>query len=81
MPAPSMPVVDSVGAGDCFHAGFLAALSDRRVHTRAALLALSDDDLRDCLRWAVTAASISVTRQGADPPFRAEIAAALLSID
>lgn len=79
--APPITVVDSVGAGDCFHAGFLAALSDRHALTRAALLSLSAADLRDCLRWAVTAASISVTRQGADPPTRAAIEAALLSID
>ena len=79
-PAPRLTPVDSVGAGDCFHAGFLAALSRRRAFTRAAIAALATEDLRDCLRWAVTTASISVTRQGADPPVTAAIEAYLQDI-
>lgn len=75
--APSMPVCDTVGAGDCFHAGFLAALAHRQALTREAVLSLTVDELRACLRWAVMTASISVTRQGADPPTTAAIEAHL----
>lgn len=77
VPAPRVSVADTVGAGDCFHAGFLAALDRRDALTRTAIQSLSDDALGACLHWAVTAASLNVARQGTDPPRGAEIEAAL----
>ena len=52
---PAFPVrqaVDTTGAGDCFAAGFLAALSDQMA-------------LEDCCRFACAAASCSVEAVGA----------------
>ncbi|MFD5465344.1 carbohydrate kinase [Kitasatospora sp. NPDC127059] len=62
----AVPVVvaDTVGAGDSFMAAFL--------HART-----SGADLADCLTRAVTAAALTVSRPGANPPSAAELAAAL----
>lgn len=75
--APRVTIRDTVGAGDCFHAGFLAALARRNALTRSALSSLSEEALRDGLHWAVATASLNVARQGTDPPRRADIEASL----
>lgn len=72
--APAVSVVDTVGAGDAFQAALLDALAAAAVagesppQTRSALAAV--------LRRCVTAAAITCTRTGADPPTGAELAAA-----
>lgn len=75
--APSVAVADTVGAGDCFHAGFLAALDRQNALSRPALATLGDDKLHSALAWAVTTASLNVARQGTNPPHYHEIEAAL----
>jgi len=70
--ARKVPVVDTVGAGDAFTAGLLAALADRgRLH-RDALVGLDDSELDAVLGSAAIVAALSCTRQGADPPTRVE---------
>jgi len=71
--APSVEVVDTVGAGDTFGAALLVALSDAGVEDRSALLALDDDAWRAALAFAAAAAAVTVTRRGADPPRRDEL--------
>ncbi|MFI7078875.1 carbohydrate kinase [Micromonospora sp. NPDC049903] len=66
-PAPVVAVADTIGAGDAFTAGLLAALS-------AAAPAWSDDDVRAALRYGVEVAAVTCTRAGADPPYRHELA-------
>lgn len=67
-------VVDTVGAGDTFNAGALAALHGAGVLNRAALAALSEDALTDALTLATRAAAITVSRAGANPPWAEELA-------
>ncbi|WP_045693884.1 carbohydrate kinase family protein [Streptomyces rubellomurinus] len=66
--AVPVPVADTVGAGDSFTAAFLDA--------RAA-----GTGLPGCLTRAVTAAALTVSRPGANPPSAAELAAALARYD
>src|SRR5262245_56921143 len=77
--APVFPVevVDTVGAGDSFNAGLLAALAERRATSREALLDLSGEELTAALRFASAVAALNCARAGADPPRRAEVEALL----
>jgi fructokinase len=73
---PTVTVVDTVGAGDSLAAGLLSGLLASGVTSRAALEALADDDLRRLADDAALVAALNCTRVGADPPTRAELAAA-----
>ena len=70
LPVPSVPVVDTVGAGDAFGAGFVAAWTDAG-HGRADLHDL--DEVVAAARYAITVGAVTATRHGADPPTRAEV--------
>ena len=68
-------VVDTVGAGDTFHAALLSELSRRGKLTPKAVRSLDRETLTAILRYAAIAASITCTRRGADLPTAAEVAA------
>jgi fructokinase len=74
-PAPvGLPVVDTVGAGDCFHAGLIAYLKNAGMLASPADLAgLGQDALEDALEHAIASASINVTRAGCQPPTWGEV--------
>jgi fructokinase len=76
--APSLDVVDTIGAGDSFQGALLVALRDLGRIARAALVAMSAEELRRALTFAVTCAAVTCSRAGADPPWRSEIDPALL---
>jgi fructokinase len=61
--AAATTVVDTIGAGDSFTAGLLAAL-----------LTSGFDDVAGALRFAARCAGITVSRPGADPPTADELA-------
>jgi fructokinase len=65
--------VDTVGAGDTFNAGILAALGDHGVLTKSAVATLDEATLRAALSLATRAAAVTVSRAGANPPTRAEL--------
>ena len=75
VPGHPIDVVDTVGAGDSFHAALLARLDQRRCLTPRALSSASDDLLNDALTYAVAAAAIACSRRGADPPRHREVTA------
>jgi fructokinase len=69
-------VVDTIGAGDTFGAALLDSLwaAGRLDATRRGdLRSLSAREREDHLRHAARAAAVTVSRPGADPPYRSEL--------
>lgn len=77
---PTLPttVVDTVGAGDSFMAGLISGLLDAGLlggqPARARLYAATWDDVLPAVQRALACAAITVSRAGANPPTRAELA-------
>ncbi|HVK30126.1 MAG TPA: carbohydrate kinase [Nocardioides sp.] len=76
VPGVRAVVADTIAAGDTFTAGLLDALLSAGIHGAEAhgrIAGLDDDEVTRVVRHAHAAASITVSRPGADPPTRAEL--------
>ncbi len=73
--APEVTVVDTVGAGDAFDAGFLAALGDFKALRRPGAGGFDPGLVETALRYGVRVASLAVMKRGAAAPLRAEVEA------
>jgi fructokinase len=73
VPGRCIDVIDTVGAGDTFHAAVLAHLSRIGRLARPHFQGLTVAEMEQALVYAVTASSITCTRQGADVPTHAEV--------
>ncbi len=68
-------VIDTVGAGDTFNAGVLAALHARGALTKAGIANLDAAALDAALEFGTKAAAVTVSRAGANPPWAHELGA------
>ncbi len=73
VPVQRVEVVDTVGAGDTFNAGVLAALSQAGHLNKPALRSLPASGLRDALEYGAKVAAVTVSRAGANPPWAQEL--------
>ena len=73
VPAPTVRVADTVGAGDAFTAGALAHLHARGALHRDAIQAFDTARLEPLLEYACLVAADTCTRPGGDPPRRAQL--------
>lgn len=72
--ARAATVADTVGAGDTVNAALLAALHEAGALSRDGLRHLEAEALEAALHFAMRAAAVTVSRPGANPPHRAEVA-------
>jgi fructokinase len=72
VPAVDAEVADTIGAGDTFGAALIDALWDLDV-LGGRLTGLEDAEVETLLRHAARAAAVTVSRPGADPPYRHEL--------
>lgn len=68
--APTVEVVDTVGAGDTFTGALMAALLERG---SAQLSSVNEETWREVLGYAAAAAALNCTRAGANPPTYQEL--------
>ncbi|WP_101340955.1 carbohydrate kinase family protein [Cereibacter azotoformans] len=72
-PATPVAVADTVGAGDTFNAGILAALHEAGALSKAAVASLPHEVLDAALSLGTRAAAVTVSRPGANPPWADEL--------
>jgi fructokinase len=72
-PAPKIEVVDTVGAGDTFHAGLLSWLDAKKLLSPEGIAGLTEAQATAALDFAAAAAAIVCTRRGANPPSWKEV--------
>jgi len=78
VPGRPVAVADTVGAGDTVSAALLVGLGDLgALGTGGDIATLSDADIAMILDRAAAAAAITCSREGAQPPTRAEVDASL----
>lgn len=79
--AEKVTVIDTVGAGDTFMGALIDGLlrdGYDAAPARARLRRIGGGELAEILRFSARAAAVTVSRPGADPPTRAELAGSVV---
>jgi len=71
--AEKAEVVDTVGAGDTFSAGFMAQLHKSGHLSKDGIKQAGEADLRAAAAFGAKVAAITVSRAGANPPWASEL--------
>jgi fructokinase len=69
---PAVDVVDTIGAGDTVHGALLAWLHDMERLSQSTIREMGLPQWRAGLEFAAAAAAVTVSRAGADPPWRGQ---------
>ncbi len=64
---------DTIGAGAAFNAGILASLHESGLLTKSAIAELSEEDAKAALNYGMKTARVTVSRKGANPPWKHEL--------
>lgn len=73
VPARKVAVADTIGAGDSFNAGVLAGLAEAQALSHPRLAGLHEATLWAVVAMGVRAATVTVSRPGANPPWAREL--------
>lgn len=68
VPAKSVAVIDTVGAGDSFNAGFLASIRSSGNLSKSQLKTIDERTLRAAIEYGSRVAAFTVSQAGANPP-------------
>ncbi|MCE5255987.1 MAG: carbohydrate kinase [Spirochaetaceae bacterium] len=79
--AAEVKVVDTIGAGDTFHAAIVTALDSMGIRTKAEVASLDQETLFALAQFASAASALNCTKEGADPPTHAELAVAFPNLE
>lgn len=70
---PEINVTDTIGAGDTFAAALITQILEKQIFDETSLSKLNKTDLVQILSSCALTASITCSRQGANPPHRHEV--------
>ncbi|KAA0961681.1 carbohydrate kinase [Pseudomonas sp. ANT_H12B] len=74
VPACSVKIADTVGAGDTFQAALITWLTEQQLDSVEGLKRLSQMQIDAMLKFAVSAAALTCSKTGPDLPYRQQLA-------
>ena len=73
VPASSVMIADTVGAGDTFQAALITWLTEQQLDSVEGVQSLSRDHIDGMLKFAVQAAALTCSKTGPDLPYRHQL--------
>jgi fructokinase len=73
VPACSVKIADTVGAGDTFQAALITWLTEQQLDSVEGVQRLSREQIDAMLRFAVSAAALTCSKTGPDLPYRRQL--------
>lgn len=73
VPACSVKIADTVGAGDTFQAALITWLTEQQLDSVDGVQRLSREQIDAMLRFAVQAAALTCSKTGPDLPYRQQL--------